>query len=209
MRDIIERFCQTLDVAPSVQQYMLFSQYLDMLERWNRAYNLTAIRDRQRMVTHHLLDSLAVSPFLSGPRLLDVGTGAGLPGIPLAILHADMEFVLLDSNGKKIRFLRQLVADLELANVTVIQQRAEQLVDKCGFDMVLSRAFATLTAMLGCTKHLLAPDGQWLAMKGMYPTEEIADLHQGIDLQAVHRITVPGLMAERHVAIMRRVTNTQ
>jgi len=194
---------------PEPRQVALCEDYLNLLERWNRAYNLTAIRDRPRMVTHHLLDSISVSAHLRGQRFLDVGTGAGLPGIPLAILNRDKEFVLLDSNGKKTRFLEQVCAHLDLSNVRVIQQRAEQLLDQRGFDMVLSRAFASLTAMLDCTDHLLSPGGQWLAMKGVYPAEELNNLPSGVILQAVHSVAVPGLDAERHLVVMRRAINEQ
>lgn len=196
--------CQQLGLDLSVRQLALFEDYLNLLERWNRAYNLTAIRDRDQMVTRHFLDSLAVAPFLDGQRLLDVGTGAGFPGVPLAIAEPEREFVLLDSNGKKTRFLRHLVAELSLANVHIIQQRAEVLVDQSGFDMILSRAFAALSDMVAATIHLLSSDGRWLAMKGIRPLEEISALPASIELQMVESLEIPGLNADRHIVIMHR-----
>ncbi len=196
--------CDEMELPLSQLQLDALCNYIKLLDKWNRAYNLTAIRDPQAMVTHHLLDSLSIRPWIGGGRVLDVGTGAGLPGIPLAITCPDTEFSLLDSNGKKIRFLRQLVAELKLENVTLIQQRAQHLVDKAGFDMVLSRAFASLDAMLAGTGHLVAEGGQWLAMKGKYPSEELAKLPADITLQAVRAVDVPGLDAQRHLVFLLR-----
>ncbi len=181
-----------------------FCRYIEMLEQWNQAYNLTAIRDIDAMITHHLFDSLAVLPWIEPGRLLDVGTGAGLPGIPLAITRPDYNFTLLDSNGKKTRFLLQVVTELGLHNVRVLQQRAEQVVDKAGFDMVLSRAFASLRDMVLATQHLVAEGGCWLAMKGVYPGAELAQLPPGAKLRAVESVAVPNLAAQRHLVILQR-----
>jgi len=178
--------------------------YVRLLEKWNQAYNLTAVRDPIEMVTYHLLDSLAILPWLRGLRSIDVGTGAGLPGIPLSLALPQRQFCLLDSNGKKTRFLVQAKAELGLKNVTVFQQRAQHVVDKAGFDMVLSRAFASLGDMLAHTEQLLAADGRWLAMKGVYPAEELAMLPSAIELEAVEPVNVSGLEAERHLVILRR-----
>ncbi|MAY34927.1 MAG: 16S rRNA (guanine(527)-N(7))-methyltransferase RsmG, partial [Spongiibacteraceae bacterium] len=165
-RDILERGLRTLELELSEQQRDLLMRYLALLVKWNRAYNLTAIRDPEEMVTKHLLDSLAVAPFVSGERLLDVGTGAGLPGIPLAIVYPDKLFELLDSNGKKTRFLVQVVADLALPNVTVHHKRIESGELAPVFDGILSRAFASLADMTRDCGPLLAEGGELLAMKG-------------------------------------------
>jgi 16S rRNA (guanine527-N7)-methyltransferase len=180
------------------------SRYLYLLEKWNRAYNLTAIRSLPDMLTHHVLDALSVQAWVAGDRLLDVGTGAGLPGIPLAIFNPGRRFLLLDSNGKKTRFLQQVIADLGLENVAVVQERSEHLVDKPGFDMILSRAFASLTDMIAVTVHLLAPNGCWLAMKGTLPAAELTALPAGLQEPTVIPVEVPGLGAERHFVILRK-----
>ncbi len=200
----LSRGCEALGLQLDSKRVATLCSYVEMLEKWNQAYNLTAIRDTGSMITHHLLDSLAVLPWVRPGRLLDVGTGAGLPGIPLAIARPDYSFTLLDSNGKKARFLLQAVSDLGLDNVSVLQQRVEQVVDKTGFDMVLSRAFASLEDMVLATRHLLAEGGSWLAMKGVYPWAELARLPPGIKLHGVEPIAVPNLAAERHLVILQR-----
>ena len=200
----ISQGCESLGLQLDSQGIVLLCGYIEMLERWNQAYNLTAIREPDAMVIHHLLDSLAILPWLRPGRVLDVGTGAGLPGIPLAIARQDQAFTLLDSNGKKTRFLLQVVAELGLKNVTVLQQRVEQVVDKAGFDMVLSRAFSSLGDMVLATLHLVAEGGSWLAMKGVYPDAELAQLPAGIELQSVEPVIVPDLAAQRHLVILQR-----
>jgi 16S rRNA (guanine527-N7)-methyltransferase len=200
----INQGCQVLGLQLDQQSVSNFCRYIEMLEQWNRAYNLTAIRDIDAMISHHLFDSLAVLPWIEPGRLLDVGTGAGLPGIPLAIARPDYNFTLLDSNGKKTRFLLQVVTELGLRNVVVLQQRAEQVVDKAGFDMVLSRAFASLRDMVLATQHLVAQGGCWLAMKGVYPEAELAQLPSCARLRAVEPVAVPDLAAERHLVILQR-----
>ena len=171
--------------------------YVGLLARWNQAYNLTAIRDPQEMLTKHVLDSLAVLPFVAPTPCLDVGTGAGLPGIPLAIARPDIRFTLLDSNGKKTRFVTQAVAELKLGNVDVVQARTEAWAAPAPFPQVLSRAFASLQDFAKLAGGLAAPGGRLLAMKGARPDEEIAALPAGFRLLAVHPLKVPGLDAER------------
>ena len=200
----INQGCEGLGLRLDQQSVSNLCRYIEMLEHWSQAYNLTAIRDIDAMITYHLLDSLAVLPWIESGRLLDVGTGAGLPGIPLAIARPDLKFTLLDSNGKKTRFLLQVVAELGLNNVSILQQRVELVVDKAGFDMVLSRAFASLRDMVMATQHLVARGGCWLAMKGVYPEAELAQLPSGIQLQAVEPVAVPDLAAERHLVILQR-----
>lgn len=175
--------------------------YLDLLVRWNAAYNLTAVRDPAEMVTRHLLDSLAILPFVSGATLADLGTGPGLPGIVLAIAAPGRAITLVDSNGKKVRFLREAIRSLKLEGVQAVQSRVEDVQGR--FDCVTARAFATLADMLGWGGHLLAPGGTWLAMKGRRPDDELEALPPGFELASMHTLAVPGLEGERHLAVIR------
>lgn len=185
-----------LDAA---QQEKLLA-YVALLAKWNRVYSLTAIREPARMVTHHLLDSLApLSAFRGeGLRILDVGSGFGTPGIPLAIARPDWLFALLDSNHKKTTFLRQAVLELKLTNVSVLTERVEHYRPEQPFHIITSRAFADLSEFVQLTRHLLATGGEWIALKGVYPHEEIARLPADVKVTAVDRLKVPGLEAERH-----------
>ncbi|GAP65920.1 16S rRNA m(7)G-527 methyltransferase [Mizugakiibacter sediminis] len=176
--------------------------YLALLERWNAAYNLTAVREPEAMVTRHLLDSLAVAPYVEGATLADLGSGAGLPGIPLAIAAPRRQVTLVDANGKKARFLRAAVRELALGNARVIEGRVEDVAGR--YDCITARAFASLAEMLAWGGHLLAPGGAWLALKGRYPDDELAALPAGFRVEAVHRLAVPGLDAERHLVVLRR-----
>jgi 16S rRNA (guanine527-N7)-methyltransferase len=189
-----------LDLADPVVEQQL--DYLDLLLRWNAAYNLTAVRDAGEMVTRHLLDSLAILPYLHGRSLVDLGTGAGLPGIPLALARPDLEVCLVDSNGTKARFLREAVRQLRLTGTQVFEGRVESVTGE--YDCVTARAFATLADMLGWGGHLLAGDGRWLALKGRFPQDELDALPAGFAVEAVHRLVVPGLDAERHLVIIKR-----
>jgi 16S rRNA (guanine527-N7)-methyltransferase len=178
--------------------------FLDLLEKWNQAYNLTAIKTRQAMITHHLLDSFALAPYLKGHRILDVGSGAGFPGIPLALYFPNKVFTLLDSNGKKTRFLAQVKSALSITNIEIVQKRAENYQTAHCFDAIIFRAVKPIPEMLKKTQHLCCKDGQTLAMKGSYPTEELDSLDQAFAVQA---LTVPGLDAERHVIIIEGSSN--
>ena len=171
--------------------------YLDLLVKWNGAYNLTAIRDPGQMVVKHLLDSLSIVPYVQGASLIDVGTGAGLPGLVLAIALPELEVTLLDSNGKKVRFLRQVIADLKITNASAVHARVEEFDRQ--FDLVSSRAFATLADMVNGSQQLLARNGEFLAMKGVSPTEENAALPEGFSVKDVVPLTVPFLDEERHL----------
>lgn len=179
--------------------------YLALLAKWNRTYNLTAIREPERMVTHHVLDALAVLPHLPrgpGLRLLDVGSGGGVPGIPLAIARPDWSVVLLDSNHKKGTFMRQALIELGLANAEVVTTRVEDYVPAARFDIVISRAFADLATFVhGAARHL-APAGRLYAMKGVFPDAEVAELPPGYAVEAAHVLEVPGLDAARHLIIV-------
>lgn len=189
-----------LDLPESARERLL--AYLLLLHKWNGAYNLTAVREPLKMVSAHLLDSLAVLPHVRGPRVLDVGTGPGLPGIPLAIVRPEWELTLLDSNGKKTRFVTQAGIELGLHNVTVVHSRVEDYVPGLRFDSIVSRAFASLSEMVAATGRLLAPRGRLVAMKGAYPAAELAKLEEGVEVEAVQPLTVPGLAAERHVVLI-------
>ena len=177
-------------------------QYLVLLEKWIRVYNLTAIRDIRKMVSGHLLDCLAVVPFLQGTKVLDVGSGAGLPGIPIAIARPDAEIVLLDSNHKKAAFLRQALADLALSNASVACVRVESWQPQAKFDFIVSRAFADTGEFVQQSRHLLAPGGVHAAMKGVHPYEEIERLPKDFSAQQIVALRVPGLTAARHLVLI-------
>lgn len=191
-----------LGLVLSAMQSESLLDFIDLLERWNATYNLTAVRGAQEMVTRHLLDSLAISPHVRGKTLVDLGTGAGLPGLPLAVLEPDRRVTLVDSNGKKARFLREAVRSLGLRNVRIEQARAEDMGGE--FDCVVARAFASVAELLEVGGHLLARDGVCLAMKGMLKSDEIAMLPGGFRISAVVPLQVPGLGAARHVVIIHR-----
>ena len=174
--------------------------YQALLERWNAAYNLTAVRDPGEMVTRHLLDSLAILPYVQGASLADLGTGPGLPGIVLAIAAPGREILLVDSNGKKVRFLREAIRALKLEGVRAEQSRVEDITGR--FDCVTARAFASLADMLAWGGHLLAPEGIWLAMKGKRPDDELPGIPAGFELRGTHELAVPGLPAERHLLVL-------
>ena len=176
--------------------------YLALLARWNATYNLTAVRDPLEMVPRHVFDSLAVDPWLRGPRILDVGTGAGLPGIPLALLRPDDRFTLLDAAAKRTRFLRHVVARLGLANVAVVQSRVEDYDGGPGFDTVVSRAFAAPADFVAAAGGLRAPGGRLLAMAGALPAAELERLPAGWRVAAAGRLAVPDLPAERHAVLL-------
>jgi 16S rRNA (guanine527-N7)-methyltransferase len=180
--------------------------YLALLERWNRAYNLTAVRDPEAMVVRHVLDSLSILPWVEGPRVLDVGSGAGLPGIPLAIARPEYEFSLLDSNGKRTRFLTQVAAELRLNNVSVVRGRVEDYRPETLFNSIVSRAFATLADMVTDAGRLCAPAGRLLAMKGVFPDDELARLPPGYVVVGVYPLRVPSLDAERHLVHLAPVS---
>jgi len=176
--------------------------YLDLLAKWNRTYNLTAVRDPEDMVARHLLDSLAVLPFVHGRSLADLGSGAGLPGIPLAIARPDVAVTLVESNGKKARFLREAIRSLPLASVTVAQARVQDMTG--AFDTVTARAFASLPDMLAWGGHLLAASGRWLALKGHADPAELAAVPREFRVLAVHALEVPGTDGERCVVELAR-----
>ncbi|MCR8921977.1 16S rRNA (guanine(527)-N(7))-methyltransferase RsmG [Dasania sp. GY-MA-18] len=178
--------------------------YHQLLIKWNKAYNLTAIRDPLEMVSRHLLDSLSIATLIRGQRFIDVGTGGGLPGIVLAILYPERSFDLLDSNGKKTRFLFQVKTELKLANVAVHHCRVESHHPEQLYDGVLSRAFATLEDMVQGSQQLLADDGRFYAMKGVYPTEELSAVQKTYKVDACHPLDVPHSDGQRHLVVMSK-----
>lgn len=180
--------------------------YLQLLIKWNGSFNLSGISNPDEMVSKHLLDSLAISPFITGKLIADIGTGAGLPGIPLAIANPDKHFILVDSNGKKTRFLFQAKLALKLKNITIENCRIEHYQSNQQIDIVLSRAFSSLSDMANKSAHLLAEDGFLLAMKGRYPEQEIDELTEGFLVAKVNKLQIPGEDAERHLVEIRRST---
>lgn len=179
--------------------------YLALLDKWNRVYNLTAVRETGRMVSHHLLDSLAAVPFFQAAAVLDVGSGGGLPGVPLAIARPEIQVTLIDSIAKKTAFLLQAKAELGLVNLHVVTSRVEDYRPESGFDIITSRAFSDLKEFVMLTRHLLNPGGQWLAMKGLMPHEEIASMPLSVKVSANHALHVPGLDASRHLIVLEPV----
>jgi 16S rRNA (guanine527-N7)-methyltransferase len=194
---------QTDCVVDESQQHQLI-QFVDLLNKWNKTYNLTSVRDPQQMLVKHILDSLVVSPYLRGSRFIDVGTGAGFPGIVLAIHHRDKHFVLLDSLGKRIRFLTQVKNELGLKNITLIQSRVEDYRPELLLDGVISRAFASIDDMVKWCSHLIAVKSCFFALKGLYPQEEIAALNDSVTVSAVHPLRVPELTGERHLVVLEK-----
>jgi len=190
-----------LELPPEAGQRLL--NYLALLGKWNQTYNLTAIREPGKVVTHHLLDSLSVLPYVNTDTITDVGSGAGLPGIPLAVAKPGSRVVLIESNHKKGAFLRQAMTELQLTNVEVITERAENWHPLFEVGVVISRAFADLAGFVEIAGHLCSPTGVMLAMKGLYPDEEIEQLPASVKLERVERIDVPGLRATRHLVILR------
>jgi len=193
---------EQMDCALLPAQVGALLDYLELLRQWNRTYNLTAVTDPAEMVVRHLLDSLSVRPFIGAGRLLDAGTGAGLPGVPLAIACPDLAVTLLDANGKKFRFLRHVRRTLGLGNVTPVQARLEQFVAPVPFDTIISRAFSSLSGFVQASRGLASPATRICAMKGRYPAAEIEALPGDVRLLSVEQLTVPGLQEDRHLVIM-------
>ncbi len=189
-----------LNLTADAAQQAAWLDYLALLCRWNQAFNLTAIRDPQQVVARQLLDCLAILPELQGPRLLDVGSGAGLPGIPLAIARPDWHWVLLDANGKKTRFIRQAITRLGLTNVTPVQTRLEDFQPDSGFDTITARAFAAPQQLVPATMALRTPTGRWVLMLGRYPSAQVTDwLDASAHDYRIVPLVIPGELGERHV----------
>lgn len=189
-----------IDLPATTQTRLL--DYLAVLEKWNRVYQLTALRDASLAVSHHLLDSLGVLPFVQSPDLLDVGSGGGMPGIPLAIACPELRVLLLDSNSKKAAFLRQAVIELGLTNIAVHCGRVEKFQSTTRFTAIIARAFSSLANFVTLSRHLRQAEGSWLAMKGQWPTDEIAQLPADVALKAAHALKIPGVDGERHLLVI-------
>lgn len=194
---------QTMGLALTAAQQLLLLEYVALLKKWNTTYNLTALRDEEKIISHHILDSLTLLPFVENAQtMMDIGSGGGLPGIPTAICRPDLHITLLDSNTKKTSFLQQAIIELGLNNVTVASGRVEAMHNKKA-DMVTSRAFAELADFISLTKHLLNDDGRWVAMKGVYPYEELEHIPASVEIVRVDKLEVPMLGAERHMVVMK------
>ena len=190
-----------LDITLAAEAQHKLLAFRDLLLKWNKTYNLTALRDPAQAISHHLLDSLAILPHVGTGNLLDVGSGGGLPGIPLAIARPDLSVSMVDTVQKKTTFLQQAVIELALKNVTVHHARVEEMQGQ--YDQISSRAFAEIGLFISLTRHLLAPNGRWLAMKGVRPDDELNALPADITVEAIIPLTVPGLDAERHLIILK------
>lgn len=202
----ISQGLKALGISASRQQEQQLLDYLLLLIKWNQAYNLTAVRDPEQMITRHLLDSLALLPYVQGKELMDVGSGAGLPGIPLAIMLPELQVTSIDSNGKKTRFQFQVKAALGLDNFQVHQARVEQLDPAVKSRQLVSRAFASLKDFVELTQSLAADDARWLAMKGQYPEQELQELPQPFVLKQSYAVEVPAQEGLRHLLILQRNT---
>ncbi|PHM73997.1 16S rRNA (guanine(527)-N(7))-methyltransferase RsmG [Xenorhabdus kozodoii] len=204
MLNKLESLLAKADIALSLEQKQQLVAYVDMLHKWNKAYNLTSIREPEQMLVRHIMDSIVVNPFLHGTRFIDVGTGPGLPGIPLAIVRPDSHFTLLDSLGKRVRFLRQVQHELGLNNIEPVQSRVEEFIPEPLFDGVISRAFASLQDMLSWCSHLPKPlEGRFYALKGVLSKDELAQLPTGIVLDTVIPLQVAKLDEQRHLVILK------
>lgn len=205
MLEKLKKLVAQTSLVLSEHQLQQLVAYVGLLDKWNSAYNLTSVRDPEEMLVKHIMDSLVVAPFVSGQRIIDVGTGPGLPGIPLAIALPDKQFYLLDSLGKRIRFLNHVKLQLKLQNVEAIQSRVEDHQPETGYDAVLSRAFASMTDMVNWCQHLPAANGQFLAMKGALVQEEIAALPNFVKVVGSHPLQVPTLNAERYLVVLEKI----
>ncbi|MDT8372330.1 MAG: 16S rRNA (guanine(527)-N(7))-methyltransferase RsmG [Gammaproteobacteria bacterium] len=194
----LEQGCKALTLSLNDEQLHQMLAYVALLVKWNKVYNLTSVRDADQMISRHILDSLAIVPYLTGDSLLDVGTGAGLPGIPIAIARPDIAVTLLDTNSKKTRFLQQVKAELALTNITVVHARVEQA-QLPKFAMITARAFATIEDIIDLTGRHCDDAGYLLLMKGLYPTEELSTINDQFKLVDVVKLNVPDCSAERHL----------
>jgi 16S rRNA (guanine527-N7)-methyltransferase len=202
VRDELVDGLASLGLETDASMVMKLVQFVEQLQKWNRVYNLTSVRDPQAMVSSHLLDSLAVARHLPSGRVLDVGTGGGLPGIPLAIVRPETRFTLIDTIQKKTAFLLQAAVQLALPNVEVVCDRIESWAPPQTFDVIISRAFAEMREFVRVARHVLAPGGVMLAMKGVHPAEELRDLPHDVAVRELIRLHVPRLGAERHLIIL-------
>lgn len=211
LADSLQHLLNETELNVSAAHQAQLIKLVELLNKWNKAYNLTSVRDPQEMLIRHIMDSLVVSPMLEGECFIDVGTGPGLPGLPLAIINPDKQFYLLDSLGKRMSFIKQVIFDLGITNVTPIRSRVEDFKSddnrwpEHGFDGVLSRAFASLDDMLQWCHHLPNRNGKFYALKGMIPKDELTRLPEGLALEQVHQLAIPQLEGERHLVIVKQI----
>ena len=198
----LDRLLAQAEINLTEQQKAQLVGFVQLLDKWNKAYNLTSVRNPDEMLVKHIMDSLVVSRHLQGQRFIDVGTGPGLPGIPLAIANPDKQFVLLDSLGKRITFIKNAIRELKLTNVTPVLSRVEEYQEQ-QFDGVLSRAFASLSDMVNWCHHLPNTSGCFYALKGQYQQEELAEVNQPVELIDVIKLSVPELIGERHLVVLK------
>lgn len=201
----LKQLVEQTSLQLSEHQLTQLVSYVQLLDKWNSAYNLTSVRDPQEMLVKHIMDSLVVAPHLQGQHIIDVGTGPGLPGVPLAICCPEMQFTLLDSLGKRVRFLNQVKIQLKLENIHPVQSRVEEHHKAGGYDSVVSRAFASMTDMVTWCKHLPAENGQFLAMKGAQVQEEIAALPDFVKVVDTIELHVPELVGQRFLVRLQRI----
>ena len=205
LNDILMQGSEALSLTLSAQQAEKLVGYVERIDKWNKAYNLTSVRDPEQMMVKHILDSIAVAPFIDGKRIIDVGTGPGLPGIPLSVMLPDSSFTLLDSLGKRVRFMKQCAFELDLNNVTPVHSRVEDHKPDQPYDIVLSRAFASLKDMLHWCEHLVDSSGVFVALKGQFPQSEIDEVSDHFRIESVKALSVPDLEGERHLVNIRKV----
>lgn len=203
MKQKLDRLLAQAQINLTDQQKEQLVGFVRLLDKWNKAYNLTSVRNPDEMLVKHILDSLVVSKHLQGEKFIDVGTGPGLPGIPLAIVNPGKQFVLLDSLGKRITFIKNALRELEIANVTLVLSRVEEYTEQT-FDGVLSRAFASLNDMVDWCYHLPNPQGKFYALKGIYMENEVQDIKKPIQLEQVIALSVPELIGERHLVVLMK-----
>lgn len=204
LHQILSDGLSAMDLSLTSEQQQKLIDYVERIHKWNKAFNLTSVRDPEQMMVKHILDSLAVAPHIDAANLIDVGTGPGLPGIPLSIVYPEKHFTLLDSLGKRVRFMKQCAFEMKLENITPIQSRVEAHQPGQYYDAVLSRAFASLKDMLHWCQHLVDSEGKFLALKGQYPAEEIAELGDNFAVTHSVKLTVPGLEGERHLLTVQK-----
>lgn len=199
---------KSLNISLSQQTQTKLIAYLELLNKWNKLHNLTAIRDPNEMVSRHVLDSLSILSYLRGETICDVGTGPGLPGLILALAKPDLKFVLLDSNQKKINFVQQAILSLKLENVITCCVRVENYHPEVLFDSIVSRAFSSLADFVGNTTHLISDRGVWLAMKGKVSAEELADLTSNYTIEHIYPLSLPNILAERNLVVVKKTTSS-
>jgi 16S rRNA (guanine527-N7)-methyltransferase len=192
------------DIDLSENKIIKLVDFVLLMQKWNKAYNLSSVRDPEQMLIRHIMDSLAVAPFIKAERIADVGTGPGLPGIPLAIVFPEKHFTLIDSLGKRIRFIKQACYELNIENVEALEARVEDVQPEAGFDIVLSRAFASLADMLNWCEHLVTNNGEFLALKGQLHQDELAQVPSRFVVADTKALVVPSLIGERHVVSIQK-----